>query len=506
INMERVVHELENKPGSPAYRDALHDMLVFWRSENTDVKVLYDMNDELKKALPSDDWLGEPLPAGPILRMAGSYLNFDKLVQIGIPGLEEEMRSHLRREKENNGDVILFECMLGALELLKEVCLFYRDQALQKASVEKDAARARQYEIMAQVLENITYKKPETMREAIQLVWIYSLLTPQIEFGRMDVYLGDFYVHDVDNGVITEQEALEMIQSLFRLIDHLDCEVDGRVIVGGYGRRNTANADRFSLLAIEACRTVKEVLPQFTLRFSKETPAEVWNAAMRCIEEGRTYPLLYNDDVLVRGIMKAYGVDRARAETYVPLGCGEIVFDHYSFGTPSGSFNMLKIMEIAIHGGYDPVSRKHFGPSTKTLEQCETFEEFYEEYKKHLDYYIRAQAEFEMYQYKKTGELHAFMYVTMLYDQCCEKGKAIFNGGCARLNGTLELYGLVNSADSLTAIKKLVYDEKKLTASQLVRILDSNFFGYEKDRKMMLDCPKYGNADPVADSMIMDLH
>ena len=70
--------------------------------------------------------------------------------------------------------------------------------------------------------------------------------------------------------MITEQEALEMIQSLFRLIDHLDCEVDGRVIVGGYGRRNTANADRFSLLAIEACRTVKEVLPQFTLRFSRK--------------------------------------------------------------------------------------------------------------------------------------------------------------------------------------------------------------------------------------------
>ena len=70
---------------------------------------------------------------------------------------------------------------------------------------------------------------------------------------------------------------------------------------------------------------------------------------MRCIEEGRTYPLLYNDDVLVPGIMKAYGVDRARAETYVPLGCGEIVFDH-SFGTPSSSFNMLKIMEITYGG------------------------------------------------------------------------------------------------------------------------------------------------------------
>ena len=506
IDEPRVVYELEKKAGSGKYREDLHDLLVFWRSENTNVKVLYGMTDELKRALPSDDWLKESLPAGPILRMAGSYLDFDKLIKVGIPGLEAEVRYYVAREQANKGDVVLFESMLGALNLIKEVCLYYKKQVLHKKAKEKDVARAKQYLIMAQVLENITLRKPETLREAIQLIWIYGLLTPQVEYGRIDSYLGDLYVHDINNGIISEQEALEMIQSFFRLIDHLDCEVDGRVIVGGYGRRNITNADKFCLVAMEACRTVKEVLPQFTLRFSKETPIEVWNAAMRCIEEGRTYPLLYNDDVLVPGIMKAYGVDRQRAESYVPLGCGEIEFDHYSFGTPSGSLNMLKTLEIAMHGGYDPVSKKNFGLPTKPLDQCSSFEEFYQEYKKHLNYYVDAQAKFEMYQYKKTGELHAFMYVTMLYDKCCERGKAVFNGGCASLNGTLELYGLVNAADSLTAIKKLVFEDKKLTATQMLKILDSNFFGYEKERKMMIDCPKYGNDDSYADSLIVDLH
>jgi Pyruvate-formate lyase len=359
---------------------------------------------------------------------------------------------------------------------------------------------------MAQILENITLRKPETLREAIQLVWIYGLLTPQVEYGRMDVYLGDLYVHDIYKGIISEQEALEMIQSFFRLIDHLDCEVDGRVIIGGYGRRNKTNADRFCLVAIEACRTVKEVLPQFTLRFYKETPAEVWNAAMQCIEEGRTYPLLYNDDVLIPGIMKAYGVNRQRAESYVPLGCGEIEFDHYSFGTPSGYLNMLKTLEVAMHGGCDPVSKKYFGPVTKPFDQCSSFEEFYQEYKKHLNYYVNAEAKFETYLYQKTGGLHAFMYVTMLYDKCCERGKAVFNEGCASLNGTLELYGLVNAADSLIAIKKLVFEDKKLTAKQMLTILDSNFSGYERERKMMIDCPKYGNDDSYADFMVIDLH
>lgn len=506
IDEQRVAKELENKPGTGKYREDLHDLLVFWRAKNTNAKMLMGMDDELKKALPSDDWLGQPLPAVPILRIAGSYLDFDKLVHLGLPGLRAEIAQHLLREKDQGGDVILFECMLGALDLLRDICLFYRAQAIKLMLQATDPQRIHQLETMASVLENITLKKPATMREAIQLVWLYGLLTPQIEYGRMDIYLGDLYVQDVDSGRITEAEALSLVQSFFRLIDHLDCETDGRAIVGGYGRRNKANADRFSLLAIEACRTVKEVLPQFTLRFSKETPKAVWDAALRSIEEGRTYPLLYNDDVLIPGIIKAFGVNRERAESYVPLGCGEIEFDHYSFGSPSGSLNMLKTLELALHGGYDPVSEKRMGPQTKPLDQCASFEDFYDEYKKHLSYYIAAQAKFEMYQYQKVGKLHPFMFVTMLYDGCCERGKAIFGGGCASLNGTLEVYGLINAADSLTAIRELVYQQQKIGKADLLTILDNNFFGYDKERKLLMDCRKYGNDDEAADSMVVDLH
>lgn len=506
IDRPRITNALQHENGSLAYREGLNELLVFWRSECTDAKVMRGRGEELKEKLPSDDWEGESLPAVPILRMAGSYLNFDKMVQLGLPGLYAEVQEFRAKAEKEGGDIVLFDCMLGALDLVKKVCLFYRDDAAAQAEKECDAIRKEQLLKMAEVLEHITKQKPETMWEAMQLVWIYSILTPQIEFGRMDVYLGDFYVRDLNNKNLTETQALALVQSFFRLIDHLDCEVDGRVIVGGYGRRNTENADKFSLLAIEACRTVKEVLPQFTLRFGKNTPAEVWDAAMRCIEEGRTYPLLYNDEVLLPGIMKAYGVDRVRAESYVPLGCGEIEFDHYSIGTPSGSLNMLKILEITMNGGIDPVSGTQFGPKVKSLPECATFEEFYEEYKKQLDYFIDAQAKFEKYQYEKVGQLHAFMFVTMMYDGCLEKGKAIFNGGCASLNGTLELYGMVDAGDSLTAIQSLVFDQKVMTPCKMLEALSMNFQDFELERKMMLDAPKYGNSIAQADDMVYNLH
>lgn len=127
---------------------------------------------------------------------------------------------------------------------------------------------------------------------------------------------------------------------------------------------------------------------------------------------------------------------------------------------------MLKILELAMNGGWDPVGRRHIGPQTKTLDQCETFEEFYGLYKLHLDYYISAEARFEKYEYEKTAQLHSFLYVTMLYDGAAERGKVIFDGGCASLNGTLEVYGLVNKVGLDTYLAVVINNDQNTTLAR----------------------------------------
>ena len=146
-------------------------------------------------------------------------------------------------------------------------------------------------------------------------------------------------------------------------------------------------------------------------------------ACLRCIEEGRTYPILYNDDVLVGDMMQAFDVDRTLAEQYLPLGCGEIEFDHYSYGTPSGSLNCLKILELAVRGGYEPMMGWTLGGQTELtkLVDCKSFDEFYASYKRLLRYYISAQAKYQKYQYEKIGSMHPFLEASMLYDGCLEK-------------------------------------------------------------------------------------
>ncbi len=509
INEDEVVKALEFGRGDARYREDLHDLLTYWKGRNTNGIVLRNTPAHLKPLLFSDQWRHLPLPASPILRMAGAYIDFDKLVKIGLPGLTQEVAEFRQKAVESQGDVVLFDSMLGVLSLVKDMCNYYAEQAQAQAGEATgrgDSKRTRELARMEQALRNIATKAPASMLEGLQLVWLYGLMSPLIEYGRLDEYIGDLYVHDIENGVLTEEEAVQLTMSFFRLIDHLDCETDGRVIVGGYGRRNPENADKMCLVAIEASKNVKEVLPQFTLRFNKDTPAAVWEAAQRCIEAGRTYPLLYNDDVLVPGMMKAFAVDRKRAETYMPLGCGEIEFDHYSFGTPNGSMNTLKILELAMRGGYEPMTGWKLGPATPVLAKCKDFAEFFGYYQQHLTAYIEAQAEFEVYEYEITGKMHPFMMVTMLYDGCLEKGKAIFNGGCEYLAGTLELYGNVNAANSLAAIKKTVFEDKTITAEELEAALLNNFVGHERVWKLLQDVSKYGNDDDFVDALFVELH
>jgi pyruvate-formate lyase len=168
--------------------------------------------------------------------------------------------------------------------------------------------------------------------------------------------------------------------------------------------------------------------------------------------------------------------------------------------------NTLKILELALRGGYEPMTDQHRGPVTKPLAECATFDEFLAEYRTHLDFYIAAQAVFEKYEYDITGRMHPFMMVTMLYDECLQRGKPLLAGGCAHLGGTLEMYGNVNAANALAAIRKLVFDEHRVTPTDLMEALDRNFVGRPLIFKILREAPKYGNDDEYVDAIFVELH
>lgn len=504
------VHAFERLKSQLAPQDRLEleRIQCFWEKENTRYKIRQAFPEDISRALPYDDvYYKESNVAFPLYRTVGIYLDYEKLLTLGIPGLKEviwKRKMQARVDCDQKAEALM-DAMCNALELLVSLCDHYI-RILKQLIVRSSRESQKQFSRIIVTLESIKARKPCHLHEAMQLSFLFALVSGALNYGRMDVYLGSFYKQDMSAKVLTRNEALSYFQSLWTLIAARKTIFHGRVIVGGLGRPDEETADPVAFLAIEASRTVKEVEPQLTFRFYEGQNPELMEKALDCIGEGRTYPMLYNDDVNVPAVMDAFQVSFEEAVDYLPLGCGEYVLNHRSFGSPNGIINVLKALEVTMHNGVDPLTGRPMGIKTGRFEDFESFDDFYGAYKEQLAWYIEKLARQEVIEYEVVSKQAPFLFMSMLYDNCIERGKAIFDGGIQYLGGTLETYGNVNASNSLAAIRKVVFEDNSVSRSDLLDALDRNFEGREDIRRLLLDAPKYGNDDPYADRVAADLH
>ena len=502
----RILPDLEPLPAQK--RQPILEMIEFWKREATiSGKLIQRLPPETLKA--TSNHIAEMMG-----RLSGTLLNYEKLTRIGLPGL----RAEIQTGRKQNGDLPLYTAMEMALDLLTDISKSYAEQAQALAEVSSDELVESDYLEMAAALQAIVDRSPKTLREAAQLTWLYTMISGTVNYGRMDVYLGSFYAADVDCGRLSEAEALRLMQSLWQLIADRRTIFNGRVFIGGRGRPDEASADRFALLAMEATRSVIEIEPQLTLRFYEGMNPALMAKALDMLGEGRTFPMLFNDDVNIPAVQHGFGVPLQYAEQYLPYGCGEYCLDHISFGSPNCSLNLLKALEGVLHHGLDALTGEPIGldpvdvglrvnrsSASEVLSLDDlfpTFDDLFDAYKCQVKYSVEALAKRHRIEYQVEDEAAAFLFASMLYDDCIARGKSLVGGGVRFRGGLIETYGMVNTADSLTAIKSLVYDRKVMTLQQIVKVLDADFAGFDREYQLMRLVPKYGNDDPAADAML----
>ncbi len=489
----RAFKEQLDREEDKARVDVLYD---YWQDH--DVKSLYCqdiLNDTTTGRLIDCKY-----PFMATVRLSGMMLNYNKLMRLGINGIIEECKT-----KNQNGFI---EASIEAMELLKKVIERQQELVKEAAAKNDDPKRQAECQLMLDSLEHIKEHKPETFHQALQLFWIYALCAGVINYGRMDIVLGPFLKHDIDHHIISEDDAYRYLKSLWKMIENRRTTVNGRIIVGGVGRENVEACDMFTRICLRVCKDTRYVEPQFTLRFNKETPDDIMDMAYECIASGATYPTLYNDDVNVPAVEYAMRVERKIAEQYIPFGCGEFVIQGKSVGTPNTLLNVLKILQLALNEGYDPMDHiLRAGPmKVKALSEIKSFDELYDQYKELLDYYFTLSVEAQTYSYQIMNEQVSFLYTSILMDDCIGREKALLDGGVEILGGTNEIYGSINASDALYAIKELVYESKKYTLEQLNEAALHDFVGYETIQRDLLDVAKYGNDDAGCDEMANDLY
>lgn len=495
--MERYGH-------SEADCGAIEALTSFWKAESS-VGVLLAPDSPVRKA-PME---GNSVDGSNIgFCMA---LDFDALVRRGIPGLRADVLARRARAEESHDDTSFCDGLLIALDVFCDVCAWYSQQAREVSHGAAEAGERLRFSAMADDLDRLRKNEVGSFRQAIQLVWLYNLIASgkHIEWPRLDVALGDWYAHDIDNGVMDEEEAQRLLCGFWRLINENGEAAVCRITVGGRGRRNEANADRFALAAMEATRRVRLVTPQLTLRLCKGQNAKLLDRAYEVIGEGCVYPMLYNDDIVIPGVMQSLHADEKAAEQYFPLGCGEYMLAHVSPSLLDLNWNIPRALDAALRNGRSADGRT-IGIETGNAKAYATFDELYSAFMRQIDY----SAQLGIGKYEDICSLYKgrvpFLFASLLTQDCLDRNRALFDGGLRYVGGCLMGHGFTNAADSLTAIKQEVYDRKSISLEQLIQAQDNNFKGEEALRKRLLSAPKFGNDDPEADSvfnrMWSDIH
>lgn len=478
------------------------DLRHFWTARQTSRRCWDSFPDFVQKRLPGqyDGARSLEMPAYPLYRMAGLMPDYGKLIRLGIGGLEKEITARLG----NDGDGNMVDFLHAALEAVRRLrrCIAHCQSLANRLAAAGSPHAAR----MECALAGLQSHAPETFHEGLQLILLTSTLTGTINFGRLDVVLGPLLCGDLDSGRLSWNAALELMRNFHTILEEEILHFDGRIIVGGRGRSHIKEADRFAMLAMETTDSLDLPLPQLTLRFHNDQDPALLQKAYGVVGRGKTFPMLYNDEVNVPAVGKAFGLDRGTAEQYLPFGCGEYMIDHQSCGTPNAIINLQRCLESAINHGKCLRSGETIGPDFGGLEEFGDFEALWDAYARTVEYFVEALGTAQSAIYRTTGEECPFSLVSLLYDDCLERGRPLFDGGIRYLGGTNETYGNINTADSLLSIRELVFEDRSCTAEELLTALRENWKGHELLRRKCRETPKFGNDDDEADACLCRVH
>ncbi|MDY3846214.1 MAG: glycyl radical protein [Eubacteriales bacterium] len=427
-------------------------------------------------------------------------VNYAKVINKGYRGIIAEAEDALEKCDVSDPDYTRKNNFLCAVIESCEAAINYarRYSALAKkmAREEKDERRRSELERIARNCARVPEFPANDFWEACQSFWFVQLLL-QIESsghsispGRFDRYMYPLYKKDIDKGQITCEEAQELIDCIWVKLNDINkvrdaASADGfagygmfqNLIVGGQDEDGVDTTNDLSYMCIEAAMHVPLPQPSLSIRVWNGTPDDLMIKAAALTRIGTGLPAYYNDEVIIPSIMER-GLSLADARDYCIIGCVEPQKGSKTDGWHDAAFfNMCRPMELVFSNGYDKGEK--IGPDTGDVCEMKSFEEFYEAYKAQQSYMIKLLINAD----NAIDAAHAtrcpLPFESCMVDDCIGRGLSLQEGGAIYNFTGPQGFGIANNTDGLIAVKKLVFDEKKITMSELKEAMNNNFgYGY----------------------------
>ena len=449
-------------------------------------------------------------------------VDYGKVLAVGYEGIKKEAEALLAAVKTGDGDYMRrYHFLTAVIECCDAVRIFaerYAEEAERLAMVENNPLRREELKEIAQACRQVPYRGARSFREACQSFWFVQLLMQtessghSISPGRFDQYMYPYYKADIDAGKITYEQAQELIDCIWVKLNDLNkvrdaASADGfagyglfqNLIVGGQDIYGMDATNDLSYMCIEASIHVRLPQPSLSIRVWNGSPQDLLMKAAYLTRLGDGVPAYYNDEVIIPSIM-ARGLTLEEARDYCIIGCVEPQAPHTTDGWHDAAFfNMCRPMELVFSNGMD--KGEQIGPKTGALPTLDTFEKFFDAYKKQEAFFIEMMVNAD----NAVDAAHAarcpLPFESSMVDGCMEKGLAVEEGGAKHNFTGPQGFGIANMTDALLAIRELVYEKKLLTLCEYKEAMDANFGkGYcgKAAEKITVDIAKTMEAAGVA--------
>ncbi|MDR0828036.1 MAG: glycyl radical protein [Desulfovibrio sp.] len=453
-------------------------------------------------------------------------VDYADFVRRGIRDVIREVEERLQclpRNTLNSGKIDFYNAVLISLKALVTLAHRYADLARTESERTKDIVRKAELLEIAEVCRQVPENPPRNFREALQSWWFIHLGV-QIEQsgcgsspGRLGQYLEPYYQRDKAENGLTAEQAKEWFKCLFvkmleygyyqgQIVSRMNSGHTGHTInLGGLNAAGQDAAGELDFVLLDTQIELQTIQPTLTILYHDNLSEDFLLKAVELERTGLGQPQWMNNSIIMERLFARHGrngITLEDARNCINMSCvgtgiaGKTVFLH-----ENGSFNLAKCLELALHDGRDPLTGHVIGAASGDPKSFTSFEQVFQAYDKQVEHMFATIRPFGSLSNKALGDVVPPPFRSALYSACRESGKNIFEGGAQYY-----LYFVISSAgvdvaNSLAAIKSLVFDEKKITLETLIEAVDANFAGFESLRDLCLKAPKHGNSDPGMDAL-----
>ena len=536
--MEFVMNELdqfEKRDGDIFYitektKEQLREIAPFWQNNNLRARGEALLPEEVRVFMETGVFGMEgKLNAGD----AHLAVNYERILKDGLRGYEKRVKEYKAALDLTNPDNIDKYCFYNAvLIVLKAVRNFAnRYSVLAKDLAEKEMNQKRKIELLeiSRICSKVPYEPAETFQEAVQSVWFIQLIL-QIEsnghslsYGRFDQYMYPYYDRDIKNGTIKESEALELLTCLWiktltinkvrsqaHTLSSAGSPMYQNVTIAGQTTDKKDAVNDLSFLVLKSVAQTRLTQPNLTVRYHKNINIHFLDECVEVMRLGFGMPALNNDEIIIPSFMD-WQVKEEDAYNYSAIGCVETaVPGKWGYRCTGMSYiNFPRMLLCTMNNGVDLTSNKRFTKGYGYFTEMESYEELLKAWDKTIREITRYSVIVENVIDKASERDVPDILCSALTDDCIARGKTIKEGGAVYDFISGLQVGIANMADCLAAIKKLVYEEKKITRQELWNaILDD--FSSPKNKKiqemLIREAPKYGNDDDYVDQLIVEAY